>query len=114
MEAVRQHLASMQAFLHLSEDEQSSKGGQNDSTVTLARAIQHAHQRGVVHRDLKPINILLTEDGAPKVTDFGLAKRLEGDDSGQTRSGAIMGTPSYMAPEQAEGKTHDLGPLVDV
>jgi tetratricopeptide (TPR) repeat protein len=80
---------------------------------TLARAIHHAHQHGIVHRDLKPANVLLTQDGAPKVADFGLAKRLEGD-AGQTKSGAIMGTPSYMAPEQAQGRTRDIGPLVDV
>jgi tetratricopeptide (TPR) repeat protein len=83
-------------------------------TETLARAVQHAHQRGVVHRDLKPPNILLTEEGTPKITDFGLAKQLETEDGAQTRSGAVMGTPSYMAPEQAEGKTAQLGPLVDV
>jgi tetratricopeptide (TPR) repeat protein len=81
---------------------------------TLARAVQHAHQRGVVHRDLKPVNILLTEDGTPKITDFGLAKQLESADAGQTRSGAVLGTPSYMAPEQAAGKTDQLGPPVDV
>jgi WD40 repeat protein/tetratricopeptide (TPR) repeat protein len=82
-------------------------------TETLARAMHDAHQRGVVHRDLKPANVLLTEGGTPKITDFGLAKQLEGD-SGQTRSGAIMGTPSYMAPEQAEGKIKQIGPLSDV
>jgi tRNA A-37 threonylcarbamoyl transferase component Bud32 len=79
---------------------------------TLARAIHAAHQRGIVHRDLKPANVLLTEAGVPKITDFGLAKRLESQ--GQTQTGQVLGTPSYMAPEQAAGKTHDVGPLADV
>jgi eukaryotic-like serine/threonine-protein kinase len=78
----------------------------------LARAMAVAHQRGVVHRDLKPANVLLTADGTPKITDFGLAKRLEGDSS-QTRSGTLMGTPSYMAPEQARGETREIGPAAD-
>jgi tetratricopeptide (TPR) repeat protein len=80
----------------------------------LARAVQHAHQRGVVHRDLKPANVLLAEDGTARVTDFGLAKRLDEPGSAQTQSGAVMGTPSYMAPEQAAGRTAELGPAVDV
>src|SRR5205823_6189821 len=80
---------------------------------TLARAIHYAHQRGILHRDLKPANVLLTTDGIPKVTDFGLAKRLEGT-VGQTQSGAIVGTPCYMAPEQASGQTKELGPAADV
>ncbi len=80
---------------------------------TLARAMHHAHQKGIVHRDLKPANVLLSSDGTPKITDFGLAKRLEGD-SGQTQSGAVLGTPSYMAPEQADGRVHEIGPHSDV
>jgi tetratricopeptide (TPR) repeat protein len=110
---------------------------------TLARAMYSAHQRGIVHRDLKPANILLQNseiknpksernqsldapdlgfriwafgfglsDFTPKVTDFGLAKRLEEDS--HTRPGAVMGTPAYMAPEQAEGNLRDMGPLTDV
>jgi WD40 repeat protein len=80
---------------------------------TLAKAMHHAHRRGIVHRDLKPANVLLARDGTPKVSDFGLAKRLD-ERAGQTQSGAVMGTPSYMAPEQAGGKTKAIGPLADV
>jgi tetratricopeptide (TPR) repeat protein len=80
---------------------------------TLARAVQVAHDAGIIHRDLKPSNVLYTSDGVPKITDFGLAKRLESD-SRQTESGAIMGSPSYMAPEQARGHTKDVGPAADV
>jgi serine/threonine protein kinase/Tfp pilus assembly protein PilF len=108
----------------------------------LARAMQHAHEHGIVHRDLKPGNILLESvvrgpwsvvkdkvpDGSlslttdhgpratdlfPKVTDFGLAKRLD-HDSGQTCTGMVMGTPSYMAPEQAAGENKEVGPAADV
>jgi WD40 repeat protein len=80
---------------------------------TLARALHAAHHKGVVHRDLKPANVLLAEDGTPKVTDFGLAKQLD-DDSGRTREGDVMGTPSYMAPEQASGDLRRIGPATDV
>jgi hypothetical protein len=79
----------------------------------LAQAMHSAHQHGIVHRDLKPANVMLATDGTPKITDFGLAKQLDLD-IGQTRSGAIIGTPSYMAPEQAAGKREELGPAVDI
>jgi serine/threonine protein kinase/tetratricopeptide (TPR) repeat protein len=103
---------------------------------TLTRAVHAAHVQGIVHRDLKPANILLQDDGAttghdadssvtpaasfilrpttfPKITDFGLARRLE-DSSGHTQRGDVMGTPGYMAPEQASGEAHLAGPAADV
>ena len=94
----------------------------------LARTIHFAHQCGIVHRDLTPRNILLGKGGSlhsdssvttssqsfePKITDFGLAKELDADHT-QTMTGAVLGTPSYMSPEQAQGKTHEIGPRSDV
>src|SRR5205823_13242819 len=79
---------------------------------TVARAVQYAHELGVVHRDLKPANILLAADSTPKVADFGLAKSL--DETPRTSSGTILGTPCYMAPEQARGHNKDVGPAADV
>ena len=80
--------------------------------ATLARAIQHAHEHNILHRDLKPSNVLLDGEDRPHIADFGLAKRLNAD-SGQTRTGTVLGTPSYMAPEQAAGRKQ-LTPAVDV
>jgi len=82
-------------------------------TETLARAIHMAHGQNLIHRDLKPANVLLGNQGEPKVTDFGLAKDLAGA-SNLTEADAIVGTPSYMAPEQAAGKGNEVGPITDV
>ena len=79
----------------------------------LAQAMDYAHQHGVVHRDLKPANVLLTPDGTPKVCDFGIARRLD-EELGLTRTGEMIGTPSYMAPEQTTGNPAKITALVDV
>ena len=79
----------------------------------MATALHHAHMRGVLHRDLKPANILISADGHPHITDFGLAKRVEADVE-LTNSGAILGTPAYMSPEQAEGRRGTITTTTDV
>jgi len=78
----------------------------------LARGMDHAHENGILHRDLKPVNVLLDRDGTPKITDFGLAKQLNSGD-GRTETGLIMGTPAYMSPEQASG-AREIGPHADI
>src|SRR5262249_47932341 len=79
----------------------------------LADAMHSAHQAGIIHRDLKPANVLFAADGSPKITDFGLARHFHGD-SCITLTGARVGTPSYMAPEQARGQFEHCGIAVDV
>jgi WD40 repeat protein len=79
----------------------------------LSRGVAEAHRQGIVHRDLKPGNVLMAADGTPKIADFGLAKALN-TDAGLTATDSILGSPSYMAPEQAEGKATQVGPLADV
>jgi tRNA A-37 threonylcarbamoyl transferase component Bud32 len=80
---------------------------------TIAEAVHFAHQRGTLHRDLKPQNVLIDADDRPRITDFGLAKRVE-TDSGLTRTGDVLGSPSYMPPEQAESRPDQVGPQSDV
>ncbi len=80
--------------------------------ATLARAVHAAHLADIVHRDLKPSNVLFARDGTPKITDFGLAKRLEED--GPTETGQVLGSPSYIPPEQARGEAKEVGPAADI
>lgn len=90
-------------------------GGRQAATLvrTLALAIQYAHDRGIIHRDLKPANVLIDVHAGPRITDFGLAKRLS-DKEGVTHTGDVMGTPSYMPPEQARGNTHAVTAAADI
>ncbi len=100
--------------LHQKLDGAPQQPKQAATTIeTLARAIHFAHQHGIVHRDMKPANVLVGTDGTLKITDFGLAKQLDVEDSGQTGTEAILGTPTYMAPEQAAGLTKNVGPAAD-
>jgi serine/threonine protein kinase len=101
---------------HYCERQQLSTPGRLRLLQAVCAAVQHAHERQVIHRDLKPGNVLVTAEGLPRVTDFGLAKRLASNPGGSssTPSGAILGTPSYMAPEQAAGKGKQIGAAADV
>ncbi|MCI0359421.1 MAG: serine/threonine protein kinase [Planctomycetaceae bacterium] len=81
--------------------------------LALSRAVHHAHEKGIIHRDLKPANVLLLPDGTPKIADFGLAKRAAANQA-HTQTGTILGSPSYMSPEQAAGRTDQVGPATDV
>jgi eukaryotic-like serine/threonine-protein kinase len=81
--------------------------------MALAGAMDYAHRRQIIHRDLKPANVLMAVDGTPKISDFGLAKTL-GDENGQTGTGSVLGTPSYMSPEQADGRNDRVGAVSDV
>jgi eukaryotic-like serine/threonine-protein kinase len=98
---------------HLAESPLSTPQAAALLLETLARAVEVAHRNGIVHRDLKPANVLFTIDGVPKISDFGLARRVDSDAS-LTPAGSALGTPSYMAPEQARGNATEIGPAADI
>ena len=113
-----QHFFSMEfidgsSLSHLLERGPLSSRRAGHYLRVLAEAVEYAHRQGIIHRDLKPSNILIDSNDQPHITDFGLAKQLHSD-SGQTRTGAVLGTPSYMAPEQAEGRNRDVGRAADI
>jgi tRNA A-37 threonylcarbamoyl transferase component Bud32 len=111
---VQEYLAGGSLDRKLSRQPQAARPAV-ELIATLALAVEHAHAQKIVHRDLKPANVLLTTDGIPKISDFGLAKQVDvQSESGQTQSGSILGSPSYMAPEQALGRRGDIGPAVDI
>ena len=117
-EAEGQHFFSMEFIEGISLSQLLLKGPLTGVQAVrylraLADAMYYAHRHDVVHRDLKPSNILLDADDKPHITDFGLAKRMT-EDQGQTRTGTVLGTPSYMAPEQAQGRTREVGPAADI
>src|SRR5204863_3395386 len=101
------------AALHLRDKSAAFSRDAATLIATIARAVHYAHQRGVLHRDLKPGNILMDREGRPHVTDFGLAKLIE-QDSSLTLSIAVMGSPNYMPPEQAAGHAREATTAVDV
>jgi serine/threonine protein kinase len=114
-----QHFFTMEYIEGQSLDQRLSQGPLASKVAAryltiLARAVHYAHEQGILHRDLKPSNVLIDRADEPHITDFGLAKQLGTGSPGHTRTGTVLGTPSYMAPEQAQGKTRELGPAADV
>jgi len=116
-----QHYFTMQyiegrSLAHLEAEGRWRAGSGKDAALLVAkvaRAVQYAHDHGILHRDLKPANILIDAEGEPHVLDFGLARQI-GVDSTLTMEGAVLGTPSFMSPEQASGKTGNMGAAADI